>query len=118
MPIYRCPRCVATDISADAHPTRLLRGADDVQGVLVCRECYRAAELEFRIACQTSGFPYAPLPIREGLRRLAFFYRERLEAWSDAALLVDDADRDSATRPIRVALEDIERRLSLAPLEP
>jgi len=118
VPIYRCPRCLATDISADAHPTRVLRGAIEVQDVMVCRSCYRAAELEFRIACETSGLPYAPQSIREGLRRLAFFYRDRLAAWSAPELLVDDADRDAATRPIRVALEDVERRLRLAVLEP
>ena len=82
----------------------------------MCRGCYRATELEFRIACETSGLPYAPLPIRDGLRRLAFFYRERLAAWSDPSLLLDAADRDAATRAVRSALDEVERRLRLTPL--
>jgi hypothetical protein len=115
VPIQRCPRCLAVDISADAHPTRLLRGTDIVD-VFVCRDCYRAAELEFRIACETSGLPYVPLSIRDGLRRLAFFYRDRLAAWSDPALLLEPADREIAQRPIRAALDEVERRLRLIPV--
>ena len=107
MLIYRCPRCLAEDISADAHPTRVLRG-DDVIDVFVCRSCFRAAELEFRIACETRGLPYAPLSLREGLRRLAFFYRERLDAVADI-----DA---SAARTVRVALDEVERRLQMLPV--
>jgi hypothetical protein len=103
------------DISSDAHPTRVLRG-NDVADVVVCRDCYRAAELEFRIACESSGLPYAPLSIRDGLRRLAFFYRDRLDAWSRDDVLVDEADRDAAVRPIRKALDEVESRLRLMPL--
>ena len=114
MPLSRCPRCLAVDISADAHPTRVLRG-DEIVDVFVCRGCYRAAELEFRIACETRGIPYAPLTIHEGLRRLAFFYRERLDAW-DALEGLEADERESATRPIRAALDDVERRLRIAPV--
>ena len=115
MPIYRCARCLATDISADAHPARTLRG-DAVVDVFVCRGCYRAAELEFRIACDASGLPYAPLAIRDGLRRLAFFYRDRIDAWSDPDLPLDAPARERAVRPIREALDEVERRLRLTPL--
>ena len=103
------------DISADAHPTRSLRG-DEVVDVFVCRDCYRAAELEFRIACETSGVPYVPLPIRDGLRRLAFFYRERIAAWSSDDVLLEPEDRERAIRPIRDALDDVERRLQIRPV--
>ena len=112
MPLYRCERCLAVDVSADAHPARALRG-DSVAEIMVCRDCYRAAELEFRIACDTRGLPYAPLALRDGLRRLAFFYRERLSAWADADLLLPDADRERGTAPIRAALDEVERRLRL-----
>ena len=116
MRIYRCPRCRAEDISADAHPTRLLAGGQTAP-VFVCRSCYRAAELEFRIACETQGLPYAPLSIREGLRRLAAFYRERLAEWADGGMLVDDVDRESALRRIRAELEEVDRKLMIAPVE-
>ena len=115
MPIYRCARCLAADISADAHPARALRG-NDLVDLFVCRECYRPAELAFRIACETSGVPYTPLTRREGLRRLALFYRDRLDAWADPAALLDDAERERATRPIRAALDEVERRLRVQPL--
>jgi hypothetical protein len=116
VPLHRCPRCRAEDISADAHPARVLNGSDVVAGC-VCRNCYRAAELEFRIACETRGLPYAPLAIREGLRRLASFYRERLVDLADPALLVDEDERAAAGGPIRVALAEVERRLAVAPVE-
>ena len=60
MRIYRCPRCRAEDIAADAHPTRILdNGIERV--IFVCRNCYRAAELEFRIASQAADLGYVPL---------------------------------------------------------
>ena len=114
MPLYRCPRCLAVDISADAHPTRALRG-DEIVDVFVCRGCYRAAELEFRIACETGGVPYVPLSLQDGLRRLAFFYRERLEAWHSVDGL-DREERDRAARPVRDALDEVERRLRITPV--
>ena len=116
MPIHRCPRCRAEDIAADAHPARVLR-ADGPEVVFVCRRCYRAAELEYRIACETRGLPYAPLPRREGLRRLAAFYRERLVDLADPELLLDDADRVAASAPVRAALAEVERALAVAPVE-
>lgn len=112
MRIHRCPRCRAEDISADAHPTRSLQGGE-VLRVFVCRNCYRAAELEFRIACETNGVPYAPVPIREGLRRLAAFYRERLAEYDDSNVLMDEVERFGATTRIRRALDDVARRLGV-----
>src|SRR5438067_4169874 len=77
MRIFSCPRCRAEDISADAHPTRVLDNGVE-RPVFVCRNCYRAAELEFRIASQTADLGYVPLAIRDGLRLLRDFYRARL----------------------------------------
>ncbi len=116
MRVYRCPRCQAEDISSDAHPTRVLGRSGPVP-LCVCRNCFRAAELEFRIACETSGVAYAPLPIRESLRRLAAFYRERLAQWSDPRVLLDDAARDGGSAPIRAALAEVERRLAIQPVD-
>ena len=99
MRIFRCPRCRAEDISADAHPTRVLDNGVE-RPLFVCRNCYRAAELEFRIASQTADRGYVPLAIRDGLRRLRDFYRARL------------ADDDDDVR-VRAALEDVERRLAI-----
>jgi transcription elongation factor Elf1 len=111
--IHRCPRCRAEDISADAHPSRILdNGLERV--VLVCRNCYRACELEFRIACQTADIGYVPLAIRDGLFALRDFYRARLAEYDDPAVLMDDVDRLAATRRIREALESVERRLAIA----
>ena len=98
MALYRCPRCRAEDISADAHPTRVLDNGVE-RPVFVCRNCYRAAELEFRIASQTADLGYVPLAIRDGLRRLRDFYNARL------------ADDDDPR--VRTALEEIERRLAI-----
>ncbi len=100
MRIFRCPRCRAEDISADAHPTRVLDNGVE-RPVFVCRNCYRAAELEFRIASHTADRGYVPLAIRDGLRRLRDFYRERL------------AERDGDDARVRAALEDVERRLAI-----
>lgn len=98
MRIFRCPRCRAEDISADAHPARVLDNGVE-RPICVCRNCYRAAEFEFRIASQTADLGYVPLAIRDGLRLLRDFYRERL---SD-----DDDPR------VRAALEEVERRLAI-----
>ncbi len=113
MRIHRCPRCRAEDISADAHPSRILdNGVERL--VFVCRNCYRACELEFRIACQTADIGYVPLAIRDGLSALREFYRARLAEYDDPAVLMDEIDRLAATRPIREALELVERRLAIA----
>lgn len=101
MRLFRCPRCLAEDISADAHPARVLDNGIE-RPVFVCRNCYRAAELEFRIASQTAGLGYVPLAIREGLRRLRDFYRARL---------ADDPDNEDPR--VRVALAEVERRLAI-----
>jgi hypothetical protein len=111
--IFRCPRCRAEDISADAHPSRILdNGIERV--VFVCRNCYRACELEFRIACQAADVGYVPLGIRDGLAALRGFYRERLAQYDDPNVLMDDVDRLAATRRIRDALALVERRLAIA----
>jgi len=115
--ITRCPRCRAEDISADAHPTRLLLNGQTMP-VMVCRNCYRPAELEYRIACETNDLPYAPLLIRDGLRLLRDFYLDRFAEWADPDLLLEDAERDAGRARIRAALEDVERRLAIAPVEP
>ncbi len=101
MRIFRCPRCRAEDISADAHPTRVLDNGVE-RPIFVCRNCYRAAELEYRIASQTADLGYVPLAIRDGLRRLRDFYQARL---------VDDDD--DADPRVRAALEEVERRLAI-----
>ena len=87
MRITRCPRCRAEDIAADAHPTRVLRNGESVP-VFVCRNCYRAAELEYRITCDAAGITYLALPVREGLRLLRDFYLDRYGEWQDPALLM------------------------------
>jgi hypothetical protein len=113
--IYRCPRCRAEDISADAHPTRLLVSGRSLPA-FVCRNCYRVAELEYRIACESSEVRYEPLSIREGLALLRDFYADRLDEWSDPALLIDEDDRERGSAPIRAAIADVERRLAIAPV--
>jgi len=116
MRVTRCPRCLAEDIAADAHPARVLDNGV-VRRLFVCRNCYRPADLEFRIASETAGVPYDPLPIRETLRSLRDFYLERFSERRDPDLLVDDGEREAMLAPIRAALADIERRLAIAPLE-
>ncbi len=116
MRITRCPRCRAEDIAADAHPARALRNGETL-AVFVCRNCYRPAELQYRIACDSAGVAYAPLPVREGLRLLRDFYLDRYSEWQDSALLMEDADRVSAASRIRAALDDVERRLSIGPAD-
>ena len=112
MRIYRCPRCRAEDISSDAHPTRVLNNGRLVS-VLVCRRCYRAAELELRIACEAADVPLAPMPIRDGLRLLSDFYLDRLADEDHPDALVDEADRAAAKAPIQRALDDVRRRLAI-----
>jgi hypothetical protein len=101
--ITRCPRCLAEDISADAHPSRRL-----VNGVpatfFVCRECFRPAELEFQISCEGANTPYARLPIRESLRLLRGFYQDRQREWPDDVR-------------VTAALQEVERRLLIGPVE-
>ena len=115
MRVTRCPRCRAQDIAADAHPARVLDNGAEIR-LHVCRGCYRATELEYRIACETTGVPYRPLQIRDALRGLREFYVTRLAEWNDPALLLEDADRVAAMAPIRASLADIERRLAIAPV--
>ncbi len=112
MRITRCPRCRAEDVSADAHPTRLLQNGTALP-VFVCRNCWRPAELEFRVACEANGIPYAPLAVRAGLRLLRDFYGARLAEWESPDILVDEVERFAATRRVREALADVERRLAI-----
>jgi Fe-S cluster biosynthesis and repair protein YggX len=114
--ITRCPRCRAEDISVDAHPTRLLQNGQTLP-VFVCRNCFRPAELEFRIACETNGVDYQPMPIRTGLRLLRDFYLDRYAEWQDPNLLLEDEERDAATARIRKVLADVERRLDIGAVE-
>ena len=103
MRITRCPRCLAEDISADAHPSRRL--LDGVPAAFfVCRECFRAAELEFRISSETANLPYARLPIRESLRLLRGFYEDRQRESPDDGR-------------VTAALQEVERRLLIGPVE-
>ena len=116
MRITRCPRCRAEDISADAHPARVMRGTQ-TGNVMVCRSCYRPAELEYHIACESAGVPYASLPIREGLALLRDFYLDRLAEWRDPDLLLEDEEREQGAARIRAALEDVDRRARIAPVD-
>ena len=70
----------------------------------MCRECFRAAELEFQISCESSNIPYARLPIRESLRLLRGFYQERQRESPDDVR-------------VTAALQEIERRLLIGPVE-
>jgi hypothetical protein len=113
--VTRCPRCRAEDIAADAHPARVLSNGVEVR-VFVCRSCYRPTELEYRIACETTGATYRPLPIRDALRALRDFYLARLAEVGDPDLLMEDDERVAVAAPIRRALADIDRRLAIAPV--
>jgi hypothetical protein len=84
--------------------------------ILVCRNCYRPAELELRIACETADIPLEPMPIRDGLRLLADHYLDRLAAFDDPDLLVDDDQRSALKRPVTAALEEVRRKLALEPV--
>jgi hypothetical protein len=108
--VTRCPRCRAEDIAADAHPARVLSNGVEVR-VFVCRSCYRPTELEYRIACETTGGTYRPLPIRDALHALRDFYFARLAEVDDPDLLMEDDERVAVAAPIRRALADIDRRL-------
>lgn len=116
MRITRCPRCRAEDISADAHPARVMRGAQ-TGTVLVCRNCYRPAELEYRIACDNAGTTYTTLPTRDGLALLRDFYLDRLAEWRDPDLLLEDDEREQGAARIRAALADVDRRARMAPVD-
>jgi hypothetical protein len=70
----------------------------------VCRDCFRAAELEFQISCDGSNIPYARLPIRESLRLLRGFYQERQREFPDDPRVTG-------------ALQEVERRLLIGPVE-
>ena len=103
MRIRRCPRCLAEDIAADAHPSRRL--IDGVPATyFVCRDCFRPAELEFQIASESSNIPYARLPIRESLRLLRGFYQDRQRESPDDGRVTE-------------ALQEVERRLLIGPVE-
>ena len=101
--LTRCPRCLAEDISADAHPSRRLVDATPVT-FFVCRDCFRAAELEFQISCESSNIGYARLPIRESLRLLRGFYHDRLRESPEDGRVTE-------------ALQEVERRLLIGPVE-
>lgn len=115
--VTRCPRCRAEDIAADAHPARVLDNGVETP-VFVGRNCYRAAELEYRIACETTGTPYHALPIRAALHALHDFYTARLAELEDPDLLMEDHERATAGAPIRAALADVDRRLAIGPVPP
>ena len=117
MRIYRCPRCRAEDISADAHPARVLDNGL-ARPLFVCRNCYRAAELEYRIASEAADVPYEPLGIRVALALLRDFYRARIAEHVNDASLEDEADILHASASIRAALADVERRLAIGPVDP
>ncbi|HEX9436995.1 MAG TPA: hypothetical protein VGA16_07555 [Candidatus Limnocylindria bacterium] len=112
MRIHRCPRCRAEDISADAHPTRVVDNGRLIP-ILVCRNCYRAAELELRIACTAADIPYEPMAIRDALRLLSDFYLDRLAEVDDPDLLLEDRERAAAKAPIQAALDGVRRKLSI-----
>ncbi len=103
MRITRCPRCLAEDITADAHPSRRLLDGTPAT-FFVCRECFRAAELEFQISCGGADIPYSRLPIRESLRLLRGFYKDRQRESPDDGRVI-------------AALREIERRLLIGPVE-
>ena len=97
MRVTRCPRCRAEDIAADAHPARVLNNGVAARWY-VCRGCYRPTELEYRIACDTAGIAYRPLPIRDALRGLREFYLARIAEWDDSG---HPAGRAGAVLPVR-----------------
>jgi len=115
MRVTRCPRCRAEDIAADAHPARILSNGMETR-IFVCRSCYRPTELEYRIACETTGASYRALPIRDGLGALHDFYLERLAELDGPGVLMEDDERVARSLPIRAALADVDRRLAIAPV--
>lgn len=82
----------------------------------MCRRCWRQAELELRIAADAAGIPLEPAPIRESLAVLSDFYLDRLAELDGPDLLLDDADRDAAKRPILAALAEVRRKLAIQPV--
>lgn len=84
---------------------------------LVCRNCYRPADLEYRIACENAGVAYEAPRIRESLLLLRDFYLDRLGESRDPDLLVEDDERERMALPIRAALADVDRRLRIGPVE-
>jgi hypothetical protein len=115
MRVTRCPRCRAEDIAADAHPARILSNGVETR-VFVCRSCYRPTELEYRIACETTGATYRTLPIRDALRSLHDFYTAGLAELHAPDVLMEDDERAARAAPIRAALADVDRRLAIAPV--
>jgi hypothetical protein len=115
MHVTRCPRCRAEDIAADAHPARVLSNGIETR-LFVCRSCYRPAELEYRIACETTGVSYRALPIRDGLRALHDFYVACLAELEGPDVLIEDEERAARALPIRAALGDVDRRLAIGPV--
>lgn len=115
MPMFRCPRCRAEDISADAHPARIVNNGRVVP-VLVCRNCFRAAELELRVACDTAGILLEAMPIRDALRMLSDHYLDRLAALDDPDQLFEDEERAALKAPITAALQEVRRKLALEPV--
>src|SRR5207244_11162269 len=99
----RFPRCLDEDISANADPSRRLVATTPVS-FFVCRDGYRAAELEFQISCESSNIGYARLRIRESLRLLRGFYQHRLRESPDDGRVTE-------------ALQEVERRLLIGPVE-
>lgn len=112
MRLTRCPRCRAEDIAADAHPARLLVNGESLP-VFVCRNCYRPADLEYRIACETTAIPYRRPGVRESLLLLRDFYLERLAEELGRDTLMEEDDRERDLRPLRAALADVQLRLSI-----
>jgi hypothetical protein len=84
--------------------------------VFLCRSCYRPTQLEYRIACETTGAKYRALPIRDALRALHDFYVARLAELDEPDVLMEDDERAAGTAPIRAALADVDRRLAIAPM--
>jgi hypothetical protein len=115
MRVTRCPRCRAEDIAADAHPARVLGNGIETR-IFVCRSCYRPTELEYRIACESTGATYRALPIRDALRSLHDFYTARLVELHAPEALMEDDERAASMAPIRAALADVDRRLAIAPV--
>ena len=70
----------------------------------VCRDCFRPAELEFQISCESSNVPYARFLIRESLRLLRDFYQDRQRESPDDGR-------------VTAALQEVERRLLIGPVE-
>jgi hypothetical protein len=88
----------------------------ELRPVLVCRRCYRAAELELRIAGEAANVAIAPMPIRDALRLLSDFYLDRLADLDRPDVLLEEDQRRAAKIPIQRALHDVRRRLAIEPV--